>query len=282
MRKIFITLAIIIILMCCAKIMQTKENIDQAEKITVMELTKFTHIIDTQTISGVTAGKKCNPALLFVHGAPGSWTSWNSYLTDKDLLDKFFMIAIDRPGYGASGYGTPITNIKNQASFITKAITKEHKGPYTTVGHSFGGPVQLQIAIDFSERTTAQLILAGAIAPKIHYKRFYHKLGDLFFIRSLLPAALKVTNSEMMMLQENLQNQSAHLSSIKIPTTIIQGNNDWLVPKGNAAFAKNQLTAVKNIEIIELKKQGHFLPWEQYDLVKKQILSFATNSQCET
>lgn len=243
-------------------------------------ITQFTHMIDGQPMNGITAGNTCNPAVLFIHGAPGSWHAWARYISDKNLLDKLYMIAVDRPGYAGSGNSTPITNLKNQTAYIMNAALKHHKGPFIIVGHSFGGPVQIQASIDYADNIAGQIILAGALNPKLHHKRFYHVLGDLFFIKPLLSKTLKITNKEMLALQSELEKQSVHLAEIKSPITLIQGEDDWLVPPGNADFIKKQFTGVKNIEIIRLKQQGHFLPWEQYDLVKKHILKYAEKSQC--
>lgn len=242
----------------------------------------FTHVIENQKIYGITAGKICNLAVLFIHGAPGDWKSWGRYLNDKDLLDKIFMIAVDRPGYAGSGKGKAITDIKQQTAYIAKAVLKEHKGPFLLVGHSFGGPLQVQFSADYSDIVAKQIILAGAIDPKLHHKRFYHRLGNLFFIRPFLPTPLRVTNDEMLALQSELKKQEPLLSNIKTPTTVIQGEDDWLVPSGNADYAKKSFMNVKNMKIIRLKQQGHFLPWEQYDLVKRSILNLVEETdQCE-
>lgn len=53
-----------------------------------------------------------------------------------------------------------------------------------------------------------------------------------------------------------------------MPVTVIQGETDWLVPVGNADYARENL---KHANIIVIEGQGHFLPWEQYTLVKAQI-----------
>ena len=40
--------------------------------------------------------------LIFVHGAPGSWDAFKTYMTDKDLNSIARVVAYDRPGYGGS------------------------------------------------------------------------------------------------------------------------------------------------------------------------------------
>src|SRR3954465_10285897 len=47
------------------------------------------------------------PVLLFLHGAPSSLSFFRKYFVDPFLLKYFHIIAIDRPGYGYSGFGKP-------------------------------------------------------------------------------------------------------------------------------------------------------------------------------
>lgn len=282
LKKRRLTIILIAALILCTSIYLMIKVIERNERIDQMDVKKFLHSQNNRTISGVKTGKPCKPAILFIHGAPGSWTAWAKYLADEDLKEKFMMIAIDRPGYGGSDFSKPLTSIKEQAKLILNAALREHNGPFLVVGHSYAGPIQIQMSIDFPEKIKAHIKLAGAIDPKLHKERFYHILGDLFFIRPLLPRELKIANTEMLGLQSELTKQTADLSKIKTPTIIIQGESDWLIPKGNAKYAREKLTSSENLEIIELKDQGHFIPWKEYGLVKKQILKFATKSQCET
>lgn len=275
MIRNFLFCMLLLILTSCGKVPPYDEELGYQQAKVAMDFQRFKHSIDEQAFSGVHTGKACKPAVVFIHGAPGDWKAWGRYLGDQELLDKAFMISIDRPGYAGSGLGTPHTNMRKQSEIIMKGIRKEHKGPFILVGHSYGGPLQFQMAADYPDEVAAMIVLAGAVDPKLHYKRFYHRLGDVFFIRPFLPTPLKVTNKEMLALKTELLKLQPDIHKIKAATTVIQGEDDWLVPVGNADYAKERLTSVRNIEIIKLKDQGHFLPWEQYDLIKQQVLKHA-------
>ena len=58
-----------------------------------------------------TGAQQNNRAILFLHGAPGSWKDFSQYLIDPDLQQSMYMIAMDRPGYGYSDYGNAETSI---------------------------------------------------------------------------------------------------------------------------------------------------------------------------
>ena len=108
-----------------------------------IEFTSFEHDIEGQTVFGVKKGnhETCNHAVLFIHGAPGNWQAWGQYFGDKDLYGKAKLIAIDRPGYGRSGSGHAVTNLKTHTHAIMQSVLKEHSGPFIVIGHSYGGPV---------------------------------------------------------------------------------------------------------------------------------------------
>lgn len=239
----------------------------------------FQHEIDERTIHGVRTGQACNPAVIFIHGAPGDWKAWGRYLGDPYLTQKAFMIAIDRPGYAQSDAGRAELSLQKQAFLIIEAAQKEHYGPFFLVGHSYGGPIQLQIAHDFPNNVSGMLILAGAIDPILQTSRWYHHLAATWLGHMILPQALNTTTKEMLSLPAELKKQQSKLKNIKKPITVIQGEKDWLVPTGNAEYAEQHLVSAKT-SIIKLPKQGHFIPWEQYDLVKHHIAQHLEKSVC--
>jgi len=243
--------------------------------IELTDLSRFDHLIDGQRVYGVKAGEVCKPTVLFIHGAPGSWKAWARYLGDNDLLTHVSMVAVDRPGYGFSdvqeGFSVPLIK---QSSAIMSAVLKEHKGPFLIVGHSYGGPVQARIAIDYPKNVAGLLILAGAVDPKLHRPRPYHRLANMWPFNAMLPFPLQVANEEMMALGTYLKNDLLDANKIEIPTTVIQGRKDWLVPYENARFIEKTFVKSK-VNVISLDKEGHFIPWEQYALVRDEILKKA-------
>ncbi|HEY0355079.1 MAG TPA: hypothetical protein VGC29_02675, partial [Flavisolibacter sp.] len=65
------------------------------------------------------AGYDSAPAtLLFLHGSPGSISYYGRRFKDSAMLEIFKIYAVDRPGYGYSGFGKPEPSIQNQAAMI--------------------------------------------------------------------------------------------------------------------------------------------------------------------
>jgi len=61
--------------------------------------------INGNSLHYVSTGSDTLPVLVFVHGSPGSWNAFENYLKDSELLRRFYIISIDRPGFGYSDYG---------------------------------------------------------------------------------------------------------------------------------------------------------------------------------
>jgi len=98
-------------------------------------------VINTITVNNrhlhyLVTGNDSLPTIVFVHGTPGSWDAFQQYLWDKELLQKFRLLAIDRPGFGYSDYGRPL-NLAQQSIIISPLFEyikngkteAEHKDP---------------------------------------------------------------------------------------------------------------------------------------------------------
>ena len=271
MLKIFMFIVVVVGLTTCTKIPPYDEEGLERQAQMNADFLPFEYSYNERKIQGVHTGKSCNPAVIFIHGTPGDWKAWGSYLGDKQLTDKAFMVAVDRLGFGKSGAETPELSLAKQAESIMLAARKEHSGPFLLVGHSYGGAVQMQIAIDYPKQVAGMIFLAGAIDPKLQRSRWYHYLANIWPVSALLPKPLQVATEEMLSLPSELSKQQPSLKSIKTPMSFIQGSDDWLVPAANTDYAKKQLTHAK-LQMKVLPEQGHFIPWEQYELVKSTLL----------
>ena len=63
-------------------------------------------------------GNDTFPTLFFVHGSPDSWNRYEEFMQDKDILTKYRMISIDRPGFGYSQFGDA-KNLIDQSKLIS-------------------------------------------------------------------------------------------------------------------------------------------------------------------
>ena len=243
------------------------------------EFSAFLNHVDHQPVYGVQVGEHCDAAVLFIHGTPGGWGALQYFMSDTELQNKANLISVDRPGFGQSSSEEAITSLEEQARLILESALAQHPGPFVLVGHSYGGPIELQIAIDAPDNVASLIILAGPADPDLHHPRWYHRMGNTWLGRRLTSEPLNRATDEMLDLRENLEAQAERLGGIAKKTTIIQGGKDWLVPPDNVAYMRQHLTAA-DLDIVELHEQNHFLPWNEHDLIKQKILEHLGDQHC--
>lgn len=101
------------------------------------------------------------PDLLLIHGLSGAAQNF-SYKMIELLAKNYHVVAIDRPGSGFSQRDFQANaELPEQAKFVAQFIKEIHLEKPIVVGHSLGGAVALQLALDYPESVKA----LGLIAP---------------------------------------------------------------------------------------------------------------------
>ena len=183
------------------------------------------------------------------------------------------MIAIDRPGFGYSDFGKA-QNLRVQSERISEFIKKiDNKKPLILVGHSVGGPVVAQLAVDNPSWFKHLVILAGSVDPKAEKPEKWRTVIKVSPLRYLIPGALRPSNDELWWLKQDLVELEPKLKNITSDVTIIHGTKDVLVPYSNVAFMKKMFVNAKSIDTITIEKANHFIPWSHYEIVRNALLT---------
>jgi len=224
-----------------------------------------------RNIHYVTVGDTNKQAVLFVHGSPGSWDNFLGFLSDSTLLKNFYLIAVDRPGFGKSGYGKPERSLEKQAAAINTLLSHENTSAIL-VGHSFGGPVIIRMAIDSPNYVDGLILVAASVDPDLEKTKWYQIPVHYKIFSWLLPGVLYSTNEEIIALKKELHEMTPSWKTVNEPVSIIQGGKDKLVPPGNADFAKKMLVNA-SLDMILIDDMNHFIPWNRADLIKKEMIN---------
>ena len=232
--------------------------------------------VDEHTIHYASAGDPQKPGVLFIHGTPGGWGAFEGYLESKRLQQDFFMVSVDRMGWGRSVLDPKFINgdFELQAKTI-KAVLDQYPGKkWTLLGHSLGASIAPKVALEAPESVDSLLLLAGSLAPKLGKPRWYNWAASTWAIASLIGDSMKHSNREIMGLRKQLKLMDAELKQAKLDTDVLimQGKKDKLVSPKNPAYAiKEWQQSFNTIEVIELSDEGHFLPWRQAPLVLQSM-----------
>lgn len=107
------------------------------------------------------------PALIILHGLFGTWENWGAQI--KMLAEQYDVIAADLRNHGASPHSDELS-YHLMAEDVIELMDKQQLDKVLLLGHSMGGKVAMQLAMDHPARVR-KLIVAD-IAP-VNYGRHH-------------------------------------------------------------------------------------------------------------
>jgi pimeloyl-ACP methyl ester carboxylesterase len=222
----------------------------------------------------ITAGEQTKPLVLFIHGSPGSLSAFIHFLADTSLTNHLLLVSTDRPGFGYSNYGNAESSLKKQGDNLKPILEKFHQNrPIILVGHSLGGPLICRMAMDYPNLVDGLIIVAGSIDPELEPNETWFRAPLATpFLSWVLPGSFRASNEEIYHLKPELEEMLPLWKNIACPVTVIQGNNDDLVPKENADFAVKMLVNT-HVDVVRVDGMNHFVPWSNPDLIHDAILN---------
>jgi len=229
--------------------------------------------IKSKTMHYVVAGNDSLPTIVFIHGSPGSWTAFEDYLLDKELVARYRMISIDRPGFGYSNFGEAL-NFAEQGVLLSAVLQKINNGkPIALVGHSLSGPMVIKLA---AENPAANInnvvVLAGSVDPALEEPEKWRNVINKIPLRYFIPGAMRPSNDELWMFKKDVYALTPDFARVTCNVILMHGDSDQLVPPPNALYSQAHLTHAKTVSLIWLKGENHFIPWTRFTDIKNQLL----------
>ena len=232
-----------------------------------LELSEHSYKINSVKVYYVKLGDPDLPKLMLIHGSPGDWTAWEKLLLETSLAKHYSILLVDRPPYqGTTASGG---NLVNQSRMLKK-IMEEECQPCTLVGHSYGGGLALQLAVDYPKSVKAVISLAGTVAAEYQPPKWYNRLAQMACVRPFLSSGLSASNFEMISLQGDLNRLKMSLRTLELPFYFLQGGEDVLVdPRSPIAL----LPYLNHAEIFYNSSYDHFVIWTEMQPVVELINS---------
>jgi len=212
----------------------------------------------TGRVATISAGELDAPRIIYVHGTPGDSSNWLGYLLDP--APGWTSIALDRPGFGASGPEGHVAALADQASAIEPLLVERAGVKPILVGHSLGAPIIAKVAAMHPDRVGGLLIIAGSLDPELEDWHWYNRVGNLF--EPLMSRSLRNSNRELKPLKDELLVLRDQLPDIRCPIVIVHGTEDGLVPYANVDYMLEHMTGAK-VQLITLEGADHFLIWNR-------------------
>jgi pimeloyl-ACP methyl ester carboxylesterase len=254
------------------------------------------------------------PTVILIHGLGSYIQAWKQNI--PELSKQHRVIALDLPGFGKSSKDVEEYSIAFFAQTVADLQDSLGISNAVWVGHSMGGQIAMQGALNFPEKISKLVLLAPA-----GFEAFTEQEGALM-TGFVTPESIKATPDNMIRLtfkttfydfpesarfmaddriairqaKEFEQYARAYAESVKAmlegsvlselgkirqPTLIIYGKQDALIPNKNfhPELSTDSVAAIGNdrLPYSRLKmvdKAGHFVHFEQREIVNEAILNF--------
>jgi pimeloyl-ACP methyl ester carboxylesterase len=225
--------------------------------------------------------------IIFLHGLGATSYVWASFIYAR--WDGFYQIVLDLPGHGKSK-GDGFRTIEGYADFIDSLVEELGINKFILVGHSIGGAIGLQYAMNFPMKLKGLVLISTGSKFRIPHEILYSVQRDGNFYKYLCSESTPLnlikkaeaeyykTNNNVVMYNDllvcNQLNITDKVNRINTKTCIICGEDDLITPP---KFSKYLNKNILGSQIYLIKKAGHMVIWEQPDTVTQLIYNFLIN-----
>lgn len=225
-------------------------------------------------------GKPKEHAMILVHGSPGSIDAFLEFMVDTSLLQRVDLITFDRPGYGNSDFGISEPLLSRQGSILYDLMVQLGYDVYYLAGHSYGGAVVLQTAVQHPEQVLGLSLIAGSISPEQEPEsESWRKWLDVPLFRDLLPVSLRVSNEEQMPLRHGLMMLEDDWDRLTMPVSVIHGDEDIIVPYANMTYAIDKLSQADTTLLKTFPGENHFIPWTKKNEIIRELVALIDHGE---
>ncbi len=200
--------------------------------------------------------------ILILHGWGSGAKNWSRV---KELLENqgYRVFVPDLPGFGENLSLSQPWSIDDYVEWIGNYCEENNLSQIFLLGHSFGGSAAVKFSLKYPEKIKKLFLIGCAgIRRKSVKKELIKKAASIFKKFAFLPFYslirkffYKIIKSDYSHTQEGVMREtllrvlsedlSKHFSSIFVPTVIIWGKKDNLVPLKHAYYIKEKILGAK-------------------------------------
>ena len=135
-------------------------------------------------IGGLTTGRSdASETLVYLHGWGGSKALWWNTLIA--LSDSVHGISLDLPGTGGTPLPPGLTTMPEMAQWLAQTCDRLGLNPVTLVGHSLGGNLAAQTALDYPKLVKRLVLVDAALEPSYFPRRAALPLSERYGLAAL-------------------------------------------------------------------------------------------------
>lgn len=213
------------------------------------------------------------PRILYVHGTPGDATAFEDYLTSP--IAGFDAVSVDRPGFGHTKPRKPVYTMEEQVQCLEPLLVNRAGKGTILVGHSLGGPIIVEAALQYPDRVGGLVILSGCLDPTLEKIAWYQHVAGFAFVPYMIPYFLRNSDSELRPLKAELEAMQPRLKELRCPIVIVHAPDDILVPYSNVDYMLREFPPSTIVEVMRLDGKSHWVPWNAEADVRAAIAKVA-------
>jgi pimeloyl-ACP methyl ester carboxylesterase len=220
-----------------------------------------------------------NPPLVLIHGAAGTHLYWPPEIR---RLSGYCVYAIDLPGHGKSSTLDGQQTIADYAGYLVQWLESIHIRRAVFVGHSMGGAIALNLAMDHPEYVVGLGLISSGARLRVHPELLkyaadrttYLKAADLLvscsFSSSTPPRLVELASKRLLETRQSVFSGDLRacdrfdvidrLSALAQPTLVVCGEEDQMTPVRFAQFLANTMPAA---QLLTIPHAGHMVMLEQ-------------------
>jgi pimeloyl-ACP methyl ester carboxylesterase len=246
--------------------------------------------------------------LVLIHGMGGDAAEWSHLI--PELSKEVRCIAVDLRGHGKSEKPDMPYTVDLFAEDVITLIEKLNIDQAYICGLSMGGFVALKIALTQPKKVKGLILIdtAARISPKSmetagRWGKILMEKGLDAYIEAEIndifhPMFLRRHKDEVKVFADSMRNRDPatimriqrgytnspitldkEIKNIKVPTLIIHGKEDKVIPVEEAEFINKQ---IRNSQIVIIPFAGHAAILERKDFIADLILYFVEESEKKT
>lgn len=233
------------------------------------------------------------PTILILHGWGRGSDSYSDVI-ERIARAGYRVMVPDLPGFGKTDSPHEVWGVQEYSDCIVRFVHELGVQRFTLLGHSFGGQVALQFAVDHEDRLERLILYAAAVMrrkPDLKKRmirlvshagsvlfsfwpfRMFRDIVGRVFYRLLGSGDWRYSQGMMKQVHQKVvrQDLSALAPHVTVPTLIIWGDQDRATPVEDARILKDKIPG-SSLKVIP--GVGHRLHREAPDIFVESILQF--------
>lgn len=227
---------------------------------------------------------------MFIHGAMGTHDQWGNQM--NFFSKTYHVVTVDLPGHGQSGSPQGEISINYYATMISDLIARLDLEKPVVCGHSMGGAIGLQLALDRPTQLGALVLVGTGAKLGVHpdiltafrtncREAIEQFLGPWAFSKKTDQDLIKAVIQQLIGIKPPIAVSDweacdafdcrDRLEGLQLPTRIIVGGEDKLTP---IWYSEYLLKQIQGSTMVKIPEAGHYVMLEKPGEFNKAMLSF--------